>query len=74
MQEGQYNIDPTYTDPATGAVSTRILHNYPDATPNVYWMTTGRMSNDNVLVNRGIEFDFDLGRIKPPTTLAAIST
>lgn len=68
MQEGQYNIDPTYTDPATGAVSTRILHNYPDATPNVYWMTTGRMSNDNVLVNRGIEFDFDLGRIKPLNT------
>ena len=36
--------------------------------PSVYWSTTGQVSNDNVLQNRGVEFDFDLGRIKPINT------
>ena len=36
--------------------------------PSVYWATTGQVSNDNVLQNRGVEFDFDLGRIKPINT------
>ena len=36
--------------------------------PSVYWSTTGQVSNDNVLRNRGVEFDFDLGRIKPINT------
>ena len=36
--------------------------------PSVYWATTGQVSNDNVLQNRGVEFDFDLGRIKPLNT------
>ena len=36
--------------------------------PSLYWATTGQVSNDNVLQNRGVEFDFDLGRIKPINT------
>ena len=36
--------------------------------PSIYWTTNGQMSNDNVLQNRGIEFDFDLGRVKPLNT------
>ncbi len=39
-----------------------------DMSPYTYWATTGAVSNDNVLQNRGIEFDFDLGRIKPLNT------
>ncbi len=39
-----------------------------DMGPYTYWTTTGAVSNDNVLVNRGVEFDFDLGRIKPLNT------
>ena len=39
-----------------------------DLRPYVYWATTGQVSNDNVLQNRGIEFDFDLGRIRPLNT------
>ena len=69
MQPSQYNITPGSIDPLTGQITaTTIDYNNPDQTPNVYWMTTGRMSNDNVLVNRGIEFDFDLGRINPINT------
>ena len=68
MSEGTYNINPGYVDPVTGETYTQIIRSNPDQTPNVYWMTTGRMSNDNVLVNRGIEFDFDLGRVKPLNT------
>ena len=36
--------------------------------PSAFWTTTGQVANDNVLQNRGIEFDFDLGRIKPINT------
>lgn len=41
--------------------------------PSVFWTTTGQVANDNVLHNRGIEFDFDLGRIKPINTHVYIS-
>ncbi len=61
-------IPGTY-DPATGQyTATQIDRTAPDPVPSVYWMTTGAMSNDNVLVNRGIEFDFDFGRIQPLNT------
>lgn len=36
--------------------------------PSIYWTTTGLVGNDNVLQNRGVEFDCDLGRIKPLNT------
>ena len=31
-------------------------------------MTTGEIGNENVTVNKGIEFDFDLGVINPINT------
>lgn len=36
--------------------------------PSAFWTTNGQVANDNVLQNRGIEFDFDLGRIRPLNT------
>ena len=38
-----------------------------------YWSTTGRVGNTNVSVNRGIEIDFDLGKIKPLNTSVYLS-
>ena len=32
------------------------------------WTTTGRIGNTDVNINRGVEFDFDLGKIKPLNT------
>lgn len=39
--------------------------NIDTSRPSIYWSTTGSVGNTNVSINRGIEFDFDLGRIKP---------
>ena len=36
--------------------------------PSAFWTTNGQVSNDNVLQNRGVEFEFDLGRIRPLNT------
>ena len=36
--------------------------------PSTFWTTNGHVANDNVLLNRGVEFDFDLGRVKPLNT------
>ena len=36
--------------------------------PSAFWTTNGQVANDNVLQNRGVEFDFDLGRIRPLNT------
>ena len=38
-----------------------------------YYMTTGKVGNTNTAVNRGIEFDFDLGQIKPLRTSVLVS-
>ncbi len=38
-----------------------------------YFMTTGKVGNTNTTVNRGIEFDFDLGVIKPIRTSVYLS-
>lgn len=38
------------------------------ARTTTYWSTTGRVGNTNVSVNKGIEFDFDFGKIKPLNT------
>lgn len=43
---------PTAIDPTNPAYST------------LYFGTTGRIGNTNTLINRGIEFDFDLGTIQ----------
>lgn len=40
----------------------------PMNVPSIYWSTTGEVCNDNVLQNRGVEFDFDLGRVEPINT------
>ena len=40
----------------------------PTDAPSIYWTTNGQVANDNVLRNRGVEFDFDLGRVKPINT------
>ena len=46
------------------ATPTDYVNGVPMDVPSIYWATTGQVANDNVLQNRGIEFDFDLGRIK----------
>ncbi len=38
------------------------------ARTDVVFMTTGTVGNTNVTVNKGLEFDFDLGEIKPVNT------
>ena len=46
----------------------------PDASrPSTFWATTGRVGNTNVSINRGIEFDFDCGRIKALNTSVYLS-
>ena len=46
----------------------------PDADrPSTFWTTTGRVGNTNVSINRGVEFDFDLGRIRPLNTTVYLS-
>lgn len=46
----------------------------PDSSrPSTYWSTTGKVGNTNVSINRGIEFDFDLGRIRPLNTSVYLS-
>lgn len=51
---------------------TTIDFNNP-ATHYLYFMTTGRVGNTNTTVNRGIEADFDLGKIKPLRTSVYLS-
>ena len=51
-----------YADPTAYAAG------MANGVPSIFWTTNGQVSNDNVLENRGVEFDFDLGRIKPLNT------
>jgi hypothetical protein len=50
------------------ATPTAYADGTPNDVPSIFWTTNGQVSNDNVLQNRGVEFDFDLGRIKPLNT------
>ena len=52
--------------------ATTIDYNNPART-TTYWSTTGRVGNTNVSVNKGVEFDFDLGKIKPINTAVYFS-
>lgn len=66
-----------YYDQTAGLVitpgqATTIDYNNPSRT-TTYWSTTGRVGNTNVSVNKGVEFDFDLGKIKPLNTSVYIS-
>lgn len=47
--------------------ATTVDQNNP-AFVKTQWSTTGRIGNTDVNINRGIEFDFDLGKIKPLNT------
>jgi len=50
------------------ATPTDYANGTPMDVPNIYWTTNGQVANDNVVRNRGVEFDFDLGRVKPLNT------
>jgi Outer membrane cobalamin receptor protein len=51
----------------TPGAATTINYDSP-ARQDMIFMTTGRVGNTNTTVNKGIEFDFDLGEIKPINT------
>ena len=62
-----YNTPAGLTFNGDGSVD--VSNGTPDASrPSTFWATTGRVGNTDVSINRGIEFDFDLGRIKPLKT------
>ena len=47
----------------TPGAATQVDYNNP-ASHNYYYMTTGKIGNTNTTVNRGAEFDFDLGELR----------
>ncbi|BCS85520.1 MULTISPECIES: TonB-dependent receptor [Prevotella] len=51
----------------TPGAATTINYDSP-ARQDLIFMTTGRVGNTNTTVNKGIEFDFELGEIKPINT------
>jgi len=51
----------------TPGAATTINYDLP-ARQDLIFMTTGRVGNTNTAVNKGIEFDFELGEIKPINT------
>lgn len=66
------NYTVNYYDQTAGLIitpgqATTIDYSNP-ARVTSYWSTTGRVGNTNVSVNKGIEFDFDLGKIKSLNT------
>lgn len=70
-------ISVNYYDQTAGLIitpgqPTTIDFNNPART-NTYWTTTGRVGNLNVSVNKGVEFDFDFGKIKPLNTSVYLS-
>lgn len=52
---------------ATPGGATVIDYDNP-ARSDLVFMTTGKIGNTNTTVNRGVEFDFDLGEIRPLRT------
>ena len=66
-----------YYDQTAGLIitpgqATTIDYSNPART-NIYWATTGRVGNTNVSINKGVEADFDLGKIKPLNTSVYLS-
>lgn len=51
----------------TPGAATTINYDSP-ARQDLIFMTTGRVGNTNTTINKGIEFDFELGEIKPINT------
>lgn len=58
---------------ADGSVTINPEHPLSTGVPNVYFLTTGKIGNENSTVNRGLEFDFDLGEVKPLHTSINLS-
>lgn len=58
---------PTQGLVLTPGAATKVNFNNP-ARRDLRFMTTGEIGNENVTVNKGIEFDFDLGVINPINT------
>ena len=56
----------------TPGQATQVDINNPAFTKTM-WTTTGRIGNTDVNINKGVEFDFDLGKIKPLQTNIYIS-
>ena len=51
----------------TPGQATQVDVDHPAFTKTM-WSTTGRIGNTDVSINRGVEFDFDLGKINPLQT------
>ena len=51
----------------TPGQATQVDTDHPAFTKTM-WTTTGRIGNTDVNINKGVEFDFDLGKIKPLQT------
>ena len=70
-----YNVN--YYDQTAGLIitpgqpTTIDFDNPVRSTP--YWSTTGRVGNTNVSVNKGVEVEFDFGKIKPLNTAIYLS-
>ncbi len=67
----------SYFTPTQGLVitpgqATTIDYTNPSRT-NLYYMTTGEIGNTNTTENRGLEFDFDFGVVKPLRTQFLLS-
>lgn len=65
-----------YSNPQGLTVGGNGLVDVSGGTPSaIYmnWGTTGRVGNTNVSINRGLEFDFDFGKIKPLNTSVYLS-
>ncbi len=56
----------------TPGQTTQIDYANPART-NLYYMTTGEIGNTNTTENRGLEFDFDFGMVKPLRTQFLLS-
>ena len=69
----EYLTYPTYffDNPAGLVVGNQGLVDISGGIPSrtfMNWSTTGKVGNTNVSINRGVEFDFDFGKIKPINT------
>ncbi len=55
----------TYTSNYYTVDAQHLMSNPIDVRQDLVFMTTGKIGNTNTTVNRGLEFDFELGEVKP---------
>ena len=72
-----FTYQSNYYDQTQGLVitpgaATTIDYSHPARTDLIF-MTTGKIGNTNTTINKGVEFDFDLGEIKPLQTSVSFS-